>query len=161
MAKAKAISEISCSDPQFAAREIRQVSCLEPGETSGGGGDDRPASSPLRPAQAGDPLSVAARRPEATAGRALSPMSALPCPLPNRFAQADQDFEKIVTFLSGEANQLSYSDVERQVGEMVQDMLRKMIMQAYPEMGQPGQAQEQEQEQEPVRDAAGTTLMPT
>jgi hypothetical protein len=84
-------------------------------------------------------------------------MSALPCPLPNRFAQADQDFEKIVTFLSGEANQLSYSDVERQVGEMVQDMLRKMIMQAYPEMRQPGQVQEQE----PVRDAAGTTLKPT
>jgi hypothetical protein len=81
-------------------------------------------------------------------------MSALPCPLPNPFAQADQAYEKIATLLSGEASQLSHSDLERQLGAMGQDLLRK-LMQAHLEMRQPGQAQE------PVRDAAGTTLKPT
>ena len=68
-------------------------------------------------------------------------MSALACPLPNPFAQADQAYERITTFLSGEANQLSHSDLERQLGEMGQDLLRK-LMQAHLEMRQPGQAQE-------------------
>jgi hypothetical protein len=81
-------------------------------------------------------------------------MSALPCPLPNPFAPADQAYEKIATLLSGEASQLSHSDLERQLGAMGQDLLRK-LMQAHLEMRQPGQAQE------PVRDAAGTTLKPT
>ena len=81
-------------------------------------------------------------------------MSALACPLPNPFAPADQAYEKMTTFLCGEASQLSHSDLERQLGAMGQDLLRK-LMQAHLEMRQPGQAQE------PVRDAAGTTLKPT
>ena len=82
-------------------------------------------------------------------------MSALACPLPNPFAPADQSYEKMTRFLSGEAaHQLSHSDLERQLGEMGQDLLRK-LMQAHLEMRRPGEAQE------PVRDAAGTTLKPT
>jgi hypothetical protein len=41
VAKAKDISGIGCSGRQFAAREIRLANLLEPGESSGGGGDDR------------------------------------------------------------------------------------------------------------------------
>src|ERR1700677_1830535 len=82
-------------------------------------------------------------------------MSALACPLPNLFAPADQSYEKMTRFLSGEAaHQLRHSDLERQLGAMGQDLLRK-LMQAHLEMRRPGEAQE------PVRDAAGTTLKPT
>ncbi len=80
-------------------------------------------------------------------------MSALSCPLPDPFAEADLAYEKITSFLCGEAKQLRHSDLERQLGEMGQDLLRK-LMQAHLEMRQPGEAQE------PVRDAAGTTLKP-
>ena len=53
-------------------------------------------------------------------------MSALICPLPNPFAETDQDFEKINTFLSREANQLSHRGLKRQLGEMGQNLLRKL-----------------------------------
>jgi hypothetical protein len=41
VAKAKDISGIGCSGRQFAAREITLANWVEPGETSGGGGDNR------------------------------------------------------------------------------------------------------------------------
>jgi hypothetical protein len=41
VAKAKDISGIGCSGRQFADSEITLANWVEPGETSGGGGDDR------------------------------------------------------------------------------------------------------------------------
>jgi hypothetical protein len=41
VAKVKVISGIGCSGRQFAAGEITLANWMEPGETSGGGSDDR------------------------------------------------------------------------------------------------------------------------
>ena len=82
-------------------------------------------------------------------------MSALPCPVADRFAAADQTYATITEFLrSEEARQVKHSELERQLEGMGRELLRKLL-QAHLDMRQPGKAVE------PVRDAAGTTLTPT
>ena len=82
-------------------------------------------------------------------------MSALPCPLADPFAAADQAYATITSFLlSKEAWQVKHSELERQLEGMGRELMRKLL-QAHLDLRQPGQAVE------PVRDAAGTTLTPT
>src|SRR3989454_1003353 len=82
-------------------------------------------------------------------------MSALPCPVADPFAAADQAYATITEFLhSKEACQVKHSELERQLEGMGRELMRKLL-QAHLDMRQPGQAVE------PVRDAAGTTLTPT
>src|SRR2546422_3483458 len=82
-------------------------------------------------------------------------MSALPCPVADPFAAADQTYATISEFLrSEEARQVKHSELERQLEGMGRELLRKLL-QAHLDMRQPGQAVE------PVRDAAGTTPPPT
>jgi hypothetical protein len=82
-------------------------------------------------------------------------MSALPCPVADPFAAADQAYATITEFLrSEEAWQVKHSELERQLEEMGRELMRKLL-QAHLELRQPGKAVE------PVRDAAGTTLTPT
>ncbi len=82
-------------------------------------------------------------------------MSALPCPVSNPFAAADQYYAKIAGFLgSEEARQVKHSELERQLEGMGRELLRKLL-QAHLDMRGSGKAVE------PVRDAAGTTLTPT
>src|SRR5260370_8082401 len=81
-------------------------------------------------------------------------MSALPCPVADRFAAADPTYATITEFLrSEEARQVKPSELERQLEGMGRELLRKLL-QAHLDMRQPGQAVE------PVRDAAGPTLTP-
>jgi hypothetical protein len=82
-------------------------------------------------------------------------MSALPCPVADPFAAADQAYAAITEFLrSEEAWQVKHSELERQLEGMGRELMRKLL-QAHLDLRQPGQAVE------PVRDAAGTPLMPT
>jgi hypothetical protein len=82
-------------------------------------------------------------------------MSALPCPVVDRFAAADQTYATITEFLrSEEARQVKHSELERQLEGMGRELMRKLL-QAHLDIRQPGQAVE------PVRDAAGRTLTPT
>jgi hypothetical protein len=82
-------------------------------------------------------------------------MSALPCPVADPFAAADQAYVTITEFLrSEEAWQVKHSELERQLEGMSRELMRKLL-QAHLELRQPGQAVE------PVRDAAGTPLTPT
>lgn len=82
-------------------------------------------------------------------------MSALPCPLADPFAAADQANASISEFLrSKEACQVKHSELERQLEGMGRELLRKLL-QAHLDLRQPGQAVE------PVCDAAGTPLTPT
>jgi hypothetical protein len=82
-------------------------------------------------------------------------MSALPCPVADPFAAADQAYAAITEFLqSKEACQVKHSELERQLEGMGRELMRKLL-QAHLDMRQPGQAVE------PVRDAAGTPLIPT
>ncbi|HEX8810415.1 MAG TPA: hypothetical protein VF742_00355, partial [Terracidiphilus sp.] len=82
-------------------------------------------------------------------------MSALPCPLADPFATADQAYATITAFLrSEEAQRVKHSDLERQLEGMGRELMRKLL-QAHLDLRQPGQTVE------PVRDAAGTTLTPT
>lgn len=82
-------------------------------------------------------------------------MSALPCPVADPFAVADQAYATITEFLrSEEAWQVKHSELERQLEGMGRELMRKLL-QAHLDIRQPGQAVE------PVRDAAGTTLTPT
>jgi hypothetical protein len=82
-------------------------------------------------------------------------MSALPCPVADPFAAADQAYASITEFLrSEEARQVRHSELERQLEVMGRELLRKLL-QAHLDLRQPGEAVE------PVRDAAGTTLTPT
>ena len=82
-------------------------------------------------------------------------MSALPCPVADPFAAADQTYATITEFLrSEEARQVKPSELERQLEGMGRELLRKLL-QAHLDVRQPGKAVE------PVRDAAGTTLTPT
>lgn len=82
-------------------------------------------------------------------------MSALPFPLANPFAAADQAYAAITGFLrSKEASQVKHRELERELDGMGRDLPRKLL-QAHLDMRQPGQAVEE------VRDAAGTPLTPT
>jgi hypothetical protein len=82
-------------------------------------------------------------------------MSALPCPVADPFAAADQAYATITEFLrSEEAWQVKHSELERQLEGMGRELMRKLL-QAHLELRQPGKAVE------PVRDAAGTPLTPT
>ena len=82
-------------------------------------------------------------------------MSALPCPVGDPFAAADQTYATITEFLrSEEAWQVQDSELERQLEGMGRELMRKLL-QAHLDLRQPGQAVE------PVRDAAGTPLRPT
>jgi hypothetical protein len=82
-------------------------------------------------------------------------MSALPCPVANPFAAANQDYAAITEFLSSkEAWQVDHSELERELEGMGQELLRKLL-QAHLDLRQPGQAVEA------VREAAGTPLEPT
>src|SRR6516225_12029950 len=82
-------------------------------------------------------------------------MSALPCPVADPFAAADQAYAAITEFLrSEEVRQVRHSELERQLEGMGRELLRKLL-QAHLDLRQPGKAVE------PVRDAAGTTLTPT
>ena len=82
-------------------------------------------------------------------------MSALPCPVVDPFAAADQAYAAITEFLrSEEAWQVKHSELERQLEGMGRELMRKLL-QAHLDLRQPGKAVE------PVRDAAGTPLMPT
>ena len=81
-------------------------------------------------------------------------MSALPCPVADPFAAADQAYATITEFLrSEEAWQVKHSELERQLEGMGRELMRKLL-QAHLELRQPGKAVE------PVRDAAGTPLTP-
>jgi hypothetical protein len=81
-------------------------------------------------------------------------MSALPCPVADPFAAADQAYATITQFLrSPEARQVKHSDLERQLEGMGRELMRKLL-QAHLDLRQPGEAVE------PVQDAAGTTLTP-
>jgi len=82
-------------------------------------------------------------------------MSALPCPVANPFAEADQTYAAITGFLSSkEAYRVNHSELERELEGMGRDLLRKLL-QAHLDLRQPGQAVEA------VRDAKGTPLEPT
>ena len=82
-------------------------------------------------------------------------MSALPCPVADPFAEADQAYATISRFLHAEeARQVKHSELERQLEAMGRELMRKLL-QAHLDLRQPGEARE------PVRDAAGTTLTPT
>ena len=82
-------------------------------------------------------------------------MSALPCPVVDSLAAANQAYATICTFLrSEEACQVKHSDLERQLEGMGRELMRKLL-QAHLDLRQPGKASE------PVEDAAGTTLSPT
>jgi hypothetical protein len=82
-------------------------------------------------------------------------MSALPCPVADPFAAADQAYATITEFLrSEETQQVKHSELERQLEGMGRELMRKLL-QAHLDMRQPGKAVEA------VRDAAGTTLTPT
>ena len=82
-------------------------------------------------------------------------MSALPCPVTDPFAVADQAYATITEFLrSEEVWQVKHSELERQLEGMGRELMRKLL-QAHLDMRRPGQAIE------PVRDAAGTALTPT
>jgi len=82
-------------------------------------------------------------------------MSALPCPVANPFAAADQAYAAIGGFLhSKEAYQVEHSELERELEGMGRDLLRKLL-QAHLDLRQPGQAVEE------VRDSAGTPLEST
>jgi len=82
-------------------------------------------------------------------------MSALPCPVADPFAAADQAYATITEFLrSEEARQVKHSELERQLEGMGRELMRKLL-QAHLDLRQPGHAVE------PVQDAAGTTLTPT
>jgi hypothetical protein len=82
-------------------------------------------------------------------------MSALPCPVADPFAAADQAYAKISQFLgSEEAYQVKHSDLERQLEGMGRELMRTLL-QAHLDLRQPGKAIG------PVRDTAGTTLTTT
>ena len=82
-------------------------------------------------------------------------MSALPCPVVDSLAAANQAYATICTFLrSEEARQVKHSDLERQLEGMGRELMRQLL-QAHLDLRQPGKASE------PVRDAEGTTLTPT
>jgi len=82
-------------------------------------------------------------------------MSALPCPVADPFAVADDAYATITKFLhSEEARRVKHSDLERQLEAMGRELMRKLL-QAHLDLRQPGEARE------PVRDAAGATLTPT
>jgi hypothetical protein len=82
-------------------------------------------------------------------------MSALPCPVADPLAAADQAYATITEFLrSEEAWPVKHSELERQLDGMGQEWMRKLL-QAHLDMRQPGKAVE------PVRNAAGTPLTPT
>jgi len=82
-------------------------------------------------------------------------MSALPCPVVDCWAAANQAYATICTFLrSEEARQVKHSDLERQLEGMGRELMRQLL-QAHLDLRQPGKASE------PVRDAEGTTLTPT
>jgi hypothetical protein len=82
-------------------------------------------------------------------------MSALPCPVVDPLAAANQAYATICTFLrSEEARQVKHSDLERQLEGMGRELMRQLL-QAHLDLRQPGKASE------PVRDAEGTTLTPT
>ena len=88
-------------------------------------------------------------------GDSGDPMSALPCPVGDPFAVANQAYATICTFLrSGEASQVKHSDLERQLEGMGRELMRKLL-QAHLDLRQPGKVSE------PVRDAEGATLTPT
>jgi hypothetical protein len=79
-------------------------------------------------------------------------MSALPCPVADPFAVADQAYATITEFLrSKEVWQVKHSELERQLEGMGRELMRKLL-QAHLDMRQPGKAVEA------VRDAAGTAL---
>ncbi len=82
-------------------------------------------------------------------------MSALPCPVMDPFAAADQAYAAITEFLrSEEAWQVKHSELERELEGMGRELMRKLL-QAHLDLRQPGKAVE------PVRDAAGRSLPPT
>ena len=82
-------------------------------------------------------------------------MSALPCPVADPFAAADQAYATITQFLgSEEAGQVKHSELERQLEGMGRELMRKLL-QAHLDLRQPGEAGE------PVRDAEGVTRTPT
>jgi len=88
-------------------------------------------------------------------GESAEIMSALPCPVADPFAAADQAYATITQFLgSEEACQVKHSDLERQLEGMGRELMRKLL-QAHLDLRQPGKAIE------PVRDTAGTPLTPT
>ena len=76
-------------------------------------------------------------------------MSALACPIEyNWFAAAEQEFDKVTTFLrSQEANSLKHSDLERILESQGRELMRKLL-QGHLDMRCPGEAAS------PVRDAA-------
>src|SRR5258708_34871499 len=81
-------------------------------------------------------------------------MSALPCPVADRFAAADPTYATITEFLrSEEARQVKPSELERQLEGMGREWLRKML-QAHLDMRPPGQAGE------PGREGAGDAPPP-
>jgi hypothetical protein len=93
------------------------------------------------------------RRP--SCGQSGDPVSALPWPIADRFAEFDQTYATISQFLgSEEACQVTHRDLGRQLEAMGRDLMRKLL-QAHLDLRQLGEAFE------PVEDAAGTTLTPT
>jgi hypothetical protein len=82
-------------------------------------------------------------------------MSALPWPVDNPFAAANQDYAAMTEYLSSkEAWQVEHSELERELEGKGRELLRKLL-QAHLDLRQPGPAVEA------VRDAAGTPLAPT
>lgn len=82
-------------------------------------------------------------------------MSAVPWAIDQSFAEADQAYATIISFLgSQEARGLKHSDLERQVEGMGRELMRKLL-QAHLDLRQPGDAVE------PVRDADGMPRAPT
>jgi len=67
-------------------------------------------------------------------------MSALPCPVADPFAAADQAYAAITEFLgSEEVWQVKHSELERQLEGMGRELMRKLL-QAHLDMRQPGKA---------------------
>jgi hypothetical protein len=65
-------------------------------------------------------------------------MSALPCPVADRFADAHQTYATITQFLdSEEARRVKHSDLERQLESMGRELMRKLL-QAHLDLRQPG-----------------------
>ena len=67
-------------------------------------------------------------------------MSALPCPVADPFAEADQAYGTISRFLhSEEARQVKHSELERQLEAMGRELMRKLL-QAHLDLRPPGKA---------------------
>ena len=72
-------------------------------------------------------------------------MSALPCPVPDPFAEAEQAYATISKFLHAEeARQVKHSELERQLEAMGRELMPQLL-QAHLDLCQSGEAREKQE----------------